>query len=410
MMCVHCKELLCTAILLLCSVPLACGFVVKGVEGRSVTLPCTYKVTNANDITTMCWGRDSCPNSKCNQPLIWTDGLQVTWRESQRYQLNVDISTGDVSLTILNPSLQDQGAYCCRIEHQGWFNDMKLNMQLKLDRAPTTTRPNTVRTSPAKTLPPSARSTTSVSHTQPLPTTLDARMEADPVDPLSTASTTTRSNIVTTSLGKTLPLSARSSTSVSDTQPLPTTPDARIETEPGDPLSTAPTTARLNIVRKSTSSDTQPLPTTLDARNETDPVDSLSTEFTPHHPSWLPQVTSSSADLPVTETERESDITTHAWLDMNYSLTLTDQEEVFNNNGGISDHLLDENTPLQKREKADGIPVYILLTVISASLIVVALVCLLVLKLRGKGGGAYHFHTDPGLELVTHEEKLKDEI
>ncbi|MEE6478289.1 hypothetical protein FKM82_011806 [Ascaphus truei] len=371
MMCVHCKELLCTAILLLCSVPLACGFVVKGVEGRSVTLPCTYKVTNANDITTMCWGRDSCPNSKCNQPLIWTDGLQVTWRESQRYQLNVDISTGDVSLTILNPSLQDQGAYCCRIEHQGWFNDMKLNMQLKLDRAPTTTRPNTVRTSPAKTLPPSARSTTSVSHTQPLPTTLDARMEADPVDPLSTASTTTRSNIVTTSLGKTLPLSARSSTSVSDTQPLPTTPDARIETEPGDPLST---------------------------------------EFTPHHPSWLPQVTSSSADLPVTETERESDITTHAWLDMNYSLTLTDQEEVFNNNGGISDHLLDENTPLQKREKADGIPVYILLTVISASLIVVALVCLLVLKLRGKGGGAYHFHTDPGLELVTHEEKLKDEI
>ncbi|XP_010620599.1 T-cell immunoglobulin and mucin domain-containing protein 4 isoform X2 [Fukomys damarensis] len=105
--------------------------------GQSVTLPCLYSSWSPNS-NSMCWGKGQCPNSKCNQALIHTDGIGVTSRASEKYRLSGEIQRGDVSLTILNTEEEDSGVYCCRIEVPGWFNDVKMNIQLVLRRAPTT--------------------------------------------------------------------------------------------------------------------------------------------------------------------------------------------------------------------------------------------------------------------------------
>ncbi|NWW90910.1 TIMD4 protein, partial [Rhynochetos jubatus] len=118
--------------------------VVRGVIGQPVQLPCFYQVTRHTDISDMCWGRGPCPNSKCNNKILHTTGNRVTFRKSQRYNLQGYISYGDVSLTIGKVKAEDAGTYCCRIEILGWFNDIKKNIQLEVVRAPpvktTTTR------------------------------------------------------------------------------------------------------------------------------------------------------------------------------------------------------------------------------------------------------------------------------
>uniref|UniRef100_A0A8C5M7N1 Ig-like domain-containing protein n=1 Tax=Leptobrachium leishanense TaxID=445787 RepID=A0A8C5M7N1_9ANUR len=146
-----------TAFFFLCSGPLALGTEVKGIEGELVTLTCNYKVKTKGDITTMCWGRGSCPNSKCTEPVINTDGYKVTYRSEDRYQLRENIRKGQVSLTIMKARMEDQGTYCCRVEHPGLFNDLKLNIQLKVGKAPPTTPPTTTLTTTTakRTLPPS---------------------------------------------------------------------------------------------------------------------------------------------------------------------------------------------------------------------------------------------------------------
>lgn len=103
---------------------------VIGEVGQNITVPCFYSVQNTKDITTMCWGRDKCPNSKCSQPIIWTDGWRVTERQSSRYQLQGILSKGDVSLTILNARETDSGFYCCRVEIPGPFNDQLINYKV----------------------------------------------------------------------------------------------------------------------------------------------------------------------------------------------------------------------------------------------------------------------------------------
>lgn len=103
---------------------------VSGVVGQSVTLPCTY--STAREVTTMCWGRGECPWSGCSNQFIRTDGYHVTFQRNTRYELNGLISKGDVSLTIRNAALSDSGMYCCRVEHSGWFNDMKINILLEI--------------------------------------------------------------------------------------------------------------------------------------------------------------------------------------------------------------------------------------------------------------------------------------
>lgn len=56
----------------------------------------------------------------------------MLWRKSFKYALQGVIGRGDVSLTIFNTNMGDEGVYCCRIEVPGWFNDVKRNIRLKL--------------------------------------------------------------------------------------------------------------------------------------------------------------------------------------------------------------------------------------------------------------------------------------
>ncbi|XP_067422514.1 hepatitis A virus cellular receptor 1 homolog [Emydura macquarii macquarii] len=111
------------------------GSPMRRVVGQNVTLPCKYHVNNQNDITTMCWGRGQCPSSKCSQPILWTDGWRVTERLSSRYQLEGNLTQGDVSLTIVNAAEADGGVYCCRVEIPGWFNDQLNDLEVVMERA-----------------------------------------------------------------------------------------------------------------------------------------------------------------------------------------------------------------------------------------------------------------------------------
>ncbi|XP_075066405.1 hepatitis A virus cellular receptor 1 homolog isoform X2 [Mixophyes fleayi] len=116
---------------------------VTGSVDDNLTLPCSYSVSHGT--TTMCWGRGSCPSSKCNNVIIWTDGSRVTWRKSDRYQLLGNISQGDVSLTITGVTKEDEGTYCCRVETPGLGNDLKNDINVKLQEVPqrTTSAPTT---------------------------------------------------------------------------------------------------------------------------------------------------------------------------------------------------------------------------------------------------------------------------
>ncbi|XP_015731354.1 T-cell immunoglobulin and mucin domain-containing protein 4-like isoform X2 [Coturnix japonica] len=110
--------------------------VVRALIGQPVTLPCSYRVARQKDISDICWGRGPCPNSKCNNKLLHTTGSRVTFRTSQRYNLQGYVSYGDVSLTIQEVTAEDAGIYCCRVEIPGWFNDIKRSIQLVVLRAP----------------------------------------------------------------------------------------------------------------------------------------------------------------------------------------------------------------------------------------------------------------------------------
>ncbi|XP_051649615.1 hepatitis A virus cellular receptor 1 homolog isoform X2 [Manacus candei] len=113
--------------------------IVIGEVGQNVTVPCFYSVRRTQDITSMCWGRDSCPNSRCSRPIVWTDGWRVTEQYSSRYLLRGNLTKGDVSLTIVNAEEADSGTYCCRVEHRGWFNDQKTNLKVVIRKAPGST-------------------------------------------------------------------------------------------------------------------------------------------------------------------------------------------------------------------------------------------------------------------------------
>ncbi|NWW82266.1 HAVR1 protein, partial [Climacteris rufus] len=127
-----CSQQLC---LFLSTGPTVSELVVIGEVGQDVTVPCFYSVRDRNHITSMCWGRDRCPNSKCSRPIIWTDGWRVTEQHSSRYQLKGDLQKGNVSLTIVNAREADSGTYCCRVEIPGWFNDQLSNHKVVINKA-----------------------------------------------------------------------------------------------------------------------------------------------------------------------------------------------------------------------------------------------------------------------------------
>ncbi|NXO73774.1 HAVR1 protein, partial [Phainopepla nitens] len=106
---------------------------VIGEVGQDITVPCRYSVRGGT--TSMCWGRDRCPSSKCSKPIIWTDGWRVTEQHSSRYQLKGDLQSGDVSLTIVSAREEDSGTYCCRVEIPGWFNDQLINHKVVVKKA-----------------------------------------------------------------------------------------------------------------------------------------------------------------------------------------------------------------------------------------------------------------------------------
>ncbi|NXK90888.1 HAVR1 protein, partial [Formicarius rufipectus] len=130
---------------------------VVGEVGQNITVPCLYSVRSTNDITSMCWGRGSCPNSKCSQPIIWTDGWKVTEQHGSRYLLQGNLQEGDVSLTIVNAETADSGTYCCRVEHRGWFNDQKTNLKVVIMKARISTASPHTYTSQQTSAPGSTR-------------------------------------------------------------------------------------------------------------------------------------------------------------------------------------------------------------------------------------------------------------
>ncbi|NWR72132.1 HAVR1 protein, partial [Centropus unirufus] len=109
--------------------------IVKGKVGQNITVPCFYSVKGTQDITSMCWGRDRCPISKCYRTIIWTDGWKVTEQHSSRYLLKGNLHMGDVSLTIVNAEEADSGTYCCRVEISGLFNDQTTNHKVVIEKA-----------------------------------------------------------------------------------------------------------------------------------------------------------------------------------------------------------------------------------------------------------------------------------
>ncbi|XP_063301460.1 T-cell immunoglobulin and mucin domain-containing protein 4-like isoform X1 [Pelobates fuscus] len=358
-----------TAIFFLCTGPLAFGIKVKGKEGQHITLPCTYSVTSSSDITTMCWGRDSCPKSKCNQPIIYTDGYKVTFSSSDKYQLIGEIRNGQVSLTIMNAKLEDQGTYCCRVEHHGWFNDMKLNIELQVDKAPPT-RPPTTKPKPTsakrKTPPPA---TTAV---QPLTTTYGTITKLEPKD-----------------------LPAETTSVMPD--------DAWMKTTSEYVFETTGITASSQFSNPSTAE--------TDVENELETLHTEGNTVT-HSQSTRPAWVSTVDNLypPSEEDSGKNDATTLRMDDnknVNWTSAFPTSESGDMN---ITERIQEDwNSDLfsgnnvQEKMKTEN-SLHIVLIAISLSVIIVAAVILLLLKLKGKQRGMYPFQTDPSLELVANAE------
>ncbi|XP_056118021.1 hepatitis A virus cellular receptor 1 isoform X4 [Rhinichthys klamathensis goyatoka] len=109
--------------------------IVQSFEGESVTLPCKYD-SRYHGKCEICWIRGDIPTMGCGDEIIGSDGDKVVRRISKRYQLDGEISHGDVSLTILNIKKKDSGKYGCRIHVPGWFNDKMYYVHLIVDDAP----------------------------------------------------------------------------------------------------------------------------------------------------------------------------------------------------------------------------------------------------------------------------------
>ncbi|KAK1874626.1 Hepatitis A virus cellular receptor 1 like [Dissostichus eleginoides] len=121
-------------LLALLSVSGGSGFKVTSVSGQDVTLTCKYDFKYYGALP-MCWGRGDIPSSGCNNQLIASDGLQVTFGAGLQSGTGFWVpQDGDVSLTVLNVSETDAGRYGCRVDIPGWFNDAKHQFDLSVER------------------------------------------------------------------------------------------------------------------------------------------------------------------------------------------------------------------------------------------------------------------------------------
>ncbi|KAM6150447.1 hepatitis A virus cellular receptor 2-like [Erethizon dorsatum] len=98
--------------------------------GQNAQLPCTYSLPTSGGLVPVCWGKGACPVFNCKNVVLRTDERNVIYRISRRYRLQGNFSKGDVSLTIMNVTLDDSGTYCCRVQFPGPMNDDKFNMEL----------------------------------------------------------------------------------------------------------------------------------------------------------------------------------------------------------------------------------------------------------------------------------------
>ncbi|XP_053783232.1 T-cell immunoglobulin and mucin domain-containing protein 4 isoform X2 [Desmodus rotundus] len=198
--------------------PAAAETVVTAYLGQPATLPCSYPSWSVNS-NSMCWGKGPCPNSRCTEELLHTDGARVLSRRSTKYDIWGDIKRGNVSLTIFNTKEGDSAVYCCRIEVPGWFNDIKKNIRLQLRKAPTTThRPTTMTTT--------STTTTMTTTTTPIATPATTVMTTP--DLPATTPLWTRPTTALTAATTTCPLTAPS-TLPEVTRSLPTTEPATEE-------------------------------------------------------------------------------------------------------------------------------------------------------------------------------------
>ncbi|KAM9103296.1 hepatitis A virus cellular receptor 1-like isoform 2-T2 [Megaptera novaeangliae] len=262
---------------------------VTGVVGQSVRLPCTY----GGEVTSMCWGRGACPLTRCGSNIIWTNGYSVTFQKDKRYKLNGNIGGGDVSLTIENAAQADSGLYCCRVEKRGWFNDIKITLDLSIKPAPptttimttttptmtttTTTLPTTTTTT--TTTPPTTTTTTPppmMTTTSPPPTTTTT------TPPPTTTTTVPPPMMTTTAPPPTTTTTTTPPTTITTTTTLPTTttttPPTTTTTTTPPPMTTTtalPTTMTVTTAPTTTRASTSALPVPAPTKN-LQPVASLS--------------------------------------------------------------------------------------------------------------------------------------
>lgn len=110
-------------------------------EGSTVILPCHYSVKH-HGLSHVCWGRD-CGTFWCNDIIVQTDEYGVISKVSDRYRLIGDVLLGQMDLGIQKIQKSDSGAYCCRVDIEGFFNDKKISYTLQVMKASTTVAPTT---------------------------------------------------------------------------------------------------------------------------------------------------------------------------------------------------------------------------------------------------------------------------
>ncbi|XP_053521888.1 T-cell immunoglobulin and mucin domain-containing protein 4 isoform X2 [Artibeus jamaicensis] len=223
--------------------PAAAETVVTALLGQPATLPCIYPSWSVNS-NSMCWGKGPCPNSRCTEELLHTDGARVLSRRSMKYDIWGDISRGDVSLTIFNTKEGDSAVYCCRIEVPGWFNDIKRNIRLQLQKASTTTSRPTTTTTITTTTTTTTTTTAAMTTTTAMPSTTVLTTPDLPATTLLQTKPTTALTVATTTCPLAVP-----STLPEATKSLPTT-------EPGTEEPSLTAESETSFLPKVTSGDT----------------------------------------------------------------------------------------------------------------------------------------------------------
>ncbi|RVE63362.1 hypothetical protein OJAV_G00135500 [Oryzias javanicus] len=153
-----------------------CDRKITGRRGLNITLPCNYDI-KTNGPTAVCWGRGPVPASGCSNQLLATDGHNVIGetRASSRYQLQGRLDEGDVSLTIVNATEEDDGVYGCRVQIFGLFNDEKHHVNLTVKRAPRlTSTPSSDLTSSSSDSPQTTAAAPTAGHMTSAHSTLTA--------------------------------------------------------------------------------------------------------------------------------------------------------------------------------------------------------------------------------------------